>query len=88
MVEAGEKVIKYEGKIKRSENVILRQCRKEMDKEKWTATRLGKAREDLYKKAEMSKWEAEGRGDKGENVVELWRNTVIKVERKERERRL
>ena len=29
MVEAGERVIKYGGKIKRSENVILRQCRRE-----------------------------------------------------------
>ena len=36
MVEAGERVIKYEGKIKRSENVILRQCRREIDKEKLT----------------------------------------------------
>ena len=62
MVEAAERVIKYKGKIKRSENVILRQCRREIDKEKWTESRLGKAREDLYKKAGMSRWEAEGRG--------------------------
>ena len=34
MAKAGERVIKYEGQIKRSENVILRQCRREKDKEK------------------------------------------------------
>ena len=50
MVHAGEGVIKYGEKIKRSENVILRQCRKDMDKAKWTETRLGKAREEFYKK--------------------------------------
>ena len=36
MVEADERAIKYEGEIKRLENVILRQCRSEMDKGKWT----------------------------------------------------
>ena len=83
MIEVGERVIKYEGKIKRSENAILRQCRREMYKEKWTETRLGKAREDLYKKAGISSWEAEGRDDKGENVVKLWRNRVMKMETKD-----
>ena len=42
-----------------------------MDKEKWTETRSGKAKEDLYKKAGMSRWEAEGRDEKGENVMKL-----------------
>ena len=51
--------------------MILRQDRREMDKEKWTETRLGKAREDLYKKAGMSRWQAEGKDDKGVNVLEL-----------------
>ena len=60
----------------------------EMDKEKWTETRLRKVREDLYKKAGMSRWEAEGKDDKGENVVELWRNGVLEAKRRERERRL
>ena len=36
----------------------------------------------------MSSWEAGGRNDKGENVVELWKNRVLKVKRRERERRL
>ena len=88
MVEAGERVIKYEGKIKRSENVILRQCRRDMDKGKWTETRLGKVREDLYKNAGKSKWEVKERDDKWENVVELSRNRVIELERRERRSRL
>ena len=58
MVEADERVIKYEGKIKR----------------------LRKARADLYKKAVISRCEAEGRDDKGENLVELWRNGINEVE--------
>ena len=86
MVEADERVIKYERKIKRLENVILKPCRREMNKEKWTETRLGKAREELYTNVGMSRWKAEGRDDNKENVVQSWRNRVLEVERREREK--
>ena len=36
----------------------------------------------------MNRGEVEGRDDKVENVVELWKNRVMEVERRERERRL
>ena len=34
----------------------------------------------------MSKWEADGRDYKRENVMELWRNKLMEVERRVREK--
>ena len=65
---------------------MLRENSREMNEEKWTETRLRKARENLQKKAEMSKWEADGRDYKRENVMELWRNKLMEVERRVREK--
>jgi len=88
MIEAGERVIKYEEKIKREGNVILKQCRREMDKEKWKETRMGQVREEMYRKAGMSIWEEESRDDRGENIAERWREKVLKEEKMEREKRM
>jgi len=87
-IETGIRVLKYEQKVKNSKKYLQKECRKEMDKERWEKTKMGKVRKEMLEKINVKRWELEARDDKGENIIEAWRKGTEKNKRKIREERL
>lgn len=72
-LEAGGRAIRYQDKVKNeSENAILKECRREMDKVEWESTNWSITMEELYEAGGTSRWEREAKEDKGINTNKYW----------------
>jgi len=88
-IEAGSRALKFQEKMKRrTENWMLRECRKENGKEYWKGTRWGKAMERMYQEGGREQWEWEARDDRGENIIEEWMGNRREENKKERRKKI
>jgi len=87
-IETGIRILKYEEKVKHSEKYLQKECRKEIDREGWEKTKMGRARKEMLERANVKRWELEAKDDKGENTIEAWKKGAEENEEKIREEKL
>lgn len=83
--EARCRALKYQEKIKKeTKNMILKECRREMESEEWENTRWGREMKNMQREGGLNGWEREAAEDKGEDTIGRWRKTY--KEKKDQER--
>lgn len=88
-LEAGGRAIRYQDRVKNeSENAILKECRREMDKIDRESTNWGKTMEELYEAGGTSRWEREAKEEKGINTVEEWMEKYKEKQLEERKNKI
>lgn len=78
-IEAGKRAIKYENKIRSSQNKILKDCLKVVDKEESVKDKWRKMREDYLQRNGLSHTEFNNRRRAGINLVKELENRDIEV---------
>lgn len=70
---AGKRVLDFERTMKReTNNMLLRECRREMDKKNKRETKWKKDREEFLEKKGWSRWEMEAKEERGEDIITEW----------------
>ena len=83
IIEAGYRALKYQERIRGTENKILRECRKEMEKEEWETTNWGREMKAMLEEGGTNRWEREAEEDKGIDSIGKWRERYAEKKRNE-----
>lgn len=71
--EAGKRVLDFEKVMRyKTNNGLLRECRKELDKEPRRTTKWRRQREEFLEAKGWSRWEMEAREQNGEDITTEW----------------